>query len=59
MLKKLLKDRRGFGVKEIAASLGFIVVVGLVITSMQGKLGGWLDDIWTQIKLFISNNITK
>jgi hypothetical protein len=57
MLKKMLKNHKGFGVKEIAATLGFIVVVGLVITAMQGKLGGWLDDVWGFMKRFIENNI--
>jgi Flp pilus assembly pilin Flp len=57
MLKKMLKNQKGFGVKEIAVTLGFIVVIGLVITSMQGKLGGWLDDVWMFVQQFIQDNI--
>jgi Flp pilus assembly pilin Flp len=57
MLKQLLNNRKGFGVKEIAVTLGFIVVVGLIITSMQGRLGGWLDDVWGFVQQFIQDNI--
>lgn len=53
-----LKNQKGFGVKEIAASLGFIVVVGLIITAMQGRLGGWLDDIWGFVQRFIEDNVS-
>lgn len=55
---KILKNQKGFGVKDIAVSLGAIVVVGLVITAMQGRLGGWLDDVWIMVQSFIEDNIS-
>lgn len=59
-LKNYIRSSNGFGVKEIAAALGFIVIVGLVIAAIQGSfLSGVLNDIWTYIKSFIDKNITK
>lgn len=42
------KDESGdFGVKQIAATVAVIVVIGLVITGIKGNLETWIDEIWT------------
>ncbi len=54
-----IRSNKGFGIKEIAAALGFIVVVGLIITAIKGDLlAGWLGDIWDWISSFIRDNIS-
>jgi hypothetical protein len=59
-LKKFIGNNKGFGIKEIAAALGFIVIVGLVITAIRGDLlTSWLKDIWDWISSFIEDNISK
>ena len=54
---KFVKAEDGFGVKEIAISLGAIVLVGLIITAISGKLPDWLDDVWGWITTFINDKI--
>ncbi|MBT2293166.1 hypothetical protein J7E73_29475 [Paenibacillus albidus] len=51
------KEERGdIGVKQIAGTVAVIVIIGLVITAVQGNLTEWIDQIWTlfidQIKKF-------
>jgi Flp pilus assembly pilin Flp len=50
-IKAFLKDERGdFGIKQIAITLGVILIVGASITVINGKMGTWLNDIWTIFK---------
>lgn len=52
------RDETGeVGVKQIAITVGVIVLVGLSITIIQGKMGQWLDDIWGIFTKYI-NEIT-
>lgn len=54
----MVKSQRGsIGIKEIAFSLGAIVVVGIVIGGIDSNMSDWLDDIWDWVTAFISNNI--
>ncbi|GGG05754.1 hypothetical protein GCM10010912_58000 [Paenibacillus albidus] len=42
------KEERGdIGVKQIAGTVAVIVIIGLVITAVQGNLSEWIDQIWT------------
>lgn len=41
------KDETGdIGIKQIAITVGVIVLVGLSISIIRGKMGDWFDDIW-------------
>ncbi|MFZ5988865.1 MAG: hypothetical protein ACOYWZ_17305 [Bacillota bacterium] len=53
----LLKNQNGFGIKEIAVSLGAIVVIGLIITAFRGQVGDILEDIWEMVKGYIGEEI--
>lgn len=45
--KVFLKDERGeFGIKQIAVTVAVIVIIGFVITAVQGFMPGWIEDIW-------------
>ncbi|HHV29104.1 hypothetical protein [Acetivibrio mesophilus] len=47
-IKRFLKDERGeFGVKQIAITVAVIVVVGLILTILQGGLlEGIVNQVW-------------
>ncbi len=34
------------GIKQIAATVAVIVVIGLIIAAIESRLGGWIDQIW-------------
>ncbi len=45
------KEEKGeISIKGIAITIGIIILVGMSITIIQGKMGNWLDDIWGIIK---------
>jgi len=45
------KEEKGeISIKGIAITIGVIILVGFAITTIQGKMGVWLDDIWGIIK---------
>ncbi|MDH6371345.1 hypothetical protein CA600_12930 [Paenibacillus sp. VTT E-133280] len=48
-LKGLLVEEKGeVGIKQIAITVGVIIVIGVVVTYLKdGALVGWIDDIWT------------
>jgi hypothetical protein len=57
--KVLLNNQRGeFGVKQIAITVAVIVLIGVVVTIIQGNLPDWITQIWDlfieQIKNLIS-----
>lgn len=56
-IENVKKKTGGFGIKEIAVALGGIVLVGLIITAINGKLSDWLDDIWVWITNFMNDKI--
>ncbi|MBY3622588.1 hypothetical protein BSK62_02510 [Paenibacillus odorifer] len=48
-LKELLVEEKGeVGIKQIAITVGVIILIGVVVTYLKGGvLAGWVDDIWT------------
>jgi len=43
-------DERGdFGIGQIAAIVAGIVIVGVLITAVTGRLGPWIDQLWDWI----------
>jgi len=53
----LIANQKGFGIKEIAISLGAVVAVGIILTVFKDQAGTILNDVWNMIKDFIGNNI--
>lgn len=53
----LICNQKGFGIKEIAISLGAVVAVGIILTVFKDQAGSILDDVWKMIKDFIGNNV--
>jgi len=52
------RDEQGdIGIKQIAITVGVIVLVGLSITIVNGKIGDWLDTIFGIFTKYI-NEIT-
>lgn len=60
-IKMLATNNKGVGIKELAMALGGIVVVGLVIQAVGSGsfLTDALDDIWTWVTSFVTDNIKK
>lgn len=53
------KDETGdIGIKQVAITVGVIVLVGLSISIIQGKMGDWFEDIWRIFTTYIETNIT-
>jgi len=43
----LARDERGdFGIGQIAAIVAGVVIVGVLITVVTGRLGPWIDQVW-------------
>jgi hypothetical protein len=53
----LICNQKGFGIKEIAISLGAVVAVGIILTVFDDQAGSIFSDIWDMVKNFIGNNI--
>ncbi|AZS14034.1 hypothetical protein [Paenibacillus lutimineralis] len=51
------EERGEIGIKQIAITVGVIVLVGLSITIVNGKIGEWLDTIFGIFTKYI-NEIT-
>ncbi|MDD2234879.1 MAG: hypothetical protein PHV03_08270 [Desulfitobacteriaceae bacterium] len=48
LFKSLINDEKGeAGIKYIAITVAVIVLIGVVMTIIQGRLPGWIDQIWT------------
>lgn len=46
-LKAFWDDESGaMGVKQIAATVAAIVIIGAVVVAITGNLGEWIDQIW-------------
>lgn len=47
-LKEVLVEEKGeVGIKQIAITVGVIILIGVVVTYLQGGvLVGWVDDVW-------------
>lgn len=53
------KDETGdIGIKQIAITVGVIVLVGMSISIINGKMGDWFEDIWEIFITYIETNIT-
>jgi len=49
-INNLTVDERGdFGIGQIAAIVAGIVIVGVLITAVTGRLGPWIDQLWDWI----------
>lgn len=48
-VKYMLEEEKGeFGIKQLAITVGVIVIVGFVISILQGGLlEGWIGEVWT------------
>jgi len=47
----LADDERGdFGIGQIAAIVAGIVIIGVVISAVTGRIGPWIDQLWDWIK---------
>ncbi|MCR2803405.1 hypothetical protein [Paenibacillus soyae] len=59
-VEAFVKDERGeFGIKQIAATVAVIVVIGLVIGVVRGNIGEWVGDIWDKLIGLIDSNISS
>ena len=57
-IKGFIKSEKGdVSVKGIAIMVAIIVIVGFAIGVIQGKLGGWIDQIWSMAVDAISDFI--
>lgn len=46
-LNRFIKDEKGeFGIKEIAITLGVIILVGVAVAAITGLLPTWIEEIW-------------
>ena len=47
-LKELLVEEKGeVGIKQIAITVGVIILIGVVVPYLKGGvLTGWVDDVW-------------
>ena len=49
-LKRIIREEKGdFGIGQIAAIVAGIVIIGVVISVVSGRLPDWIDDLWTWI----------
>ncbi|NMB34503.1 MAG: hypothetical protein GX992_09825 [Clostridium sp.] len=55
---RLISNRNGFGIKEIAISLGAVVVVGIIVVAIGGISDTIVSDIWRMVQEFIKDHIT-
>lgn len=46
-IRAFWEDETGeFGIKQIAATVAVIVLIGLVVSFVRGQLPTWVSDIW-------------
>ncbi|NMM55442.1 hypothetical protein [Paenibacillus aquistagni] len=59
-LKAVVGNERGeFGIKQIAITVAVIIIIGVVVTTLSGKLPTWVGDIWDKFLDLIDKNIGK
>jgi|CZCB01.1.fsa_nt_gi Flp pilus assembly pilin Flp len=59
MMKNLLKDQSGeFGIKQIAATVAVIVIIGLIIGVVRGNIGTWVVEVWDMFIEMIKDTIS-
>ncbi|GAA0388073.1 hypothetical protein [Paenibacillus motobuensis] len=50
------RDEQGdIGIKQIAITVGVIVVIGIIIGAMQGQMGSWLTTIFDTLMGYIDD----
>ncbi|MCL2048461.1 MAG: hypothetical protein FWG87_07010 [Defluviitaleaceae bacterium] len=56
-LSTFINDERGrFGVKELAITVGAIVVIGAIVTWLAGgQLADWVTDVWDAVWTWIQD----
>lgn len=60
LIQRFVEDERGeFGIKQIAATVAVIVVIGFVVTAISGNMGTWVEEIWDQFMELIGSNISS
>ena len=48
------RDERGdFGIGQIAAIVAGIVIIGVVVTTITGRLPNWIDRVWEWISAMV------
>ena len=46
-IRNFLKDQSGdFGIKQIAITVAVIVIIGLIIGVVDGRIGDWVEQVW-------------
>jgi uncharacterized membrane-anchored protein len=60
-VKTFINDERGrFGVKELAITVGAIVVIGAIVTWLaDGQLSDWIEDIWDIVWTWIQDTFMR
>jgi len=54
----LTVDERGdFGIGQIAAIVAGIVIIGVLITAVTGRLGPWIDQLWDWITELLDKTV--
>lgn len=46
LLNKIVNENGSFGIKEIAITVGVIIVIGFALTQIESNMGGWITDLW-------------
>lgn len=55
-LKAAVGNERGeFGIKQIAIVVGVIIIIGFIVSQMESRVGGFIDDVWRIFKDFIDS----
>ncbi|MGZ7444057.1 hypothetical protein [Paenibacillus sp. TH7-28] len=46
-IRTFWEDEAGeFGIKQIAATVAVIVIIGIIVGIVRGNLPAWVNDIW-------------
>ncbi len=58
-IKSMVEQEKGeFGIKQLAITVGIIIIVGFVIGLLQGGLlEGWIGEVWTFLFDTIQNMV--
>lgn len=58
-IKNFLKNQSGeFGIKQIAATVAVIVIIGLIIGVVRGNIGTWVAEVWDMFIEMIKDTIS-
>lgn len=58
-IKIFLKNQSGeFGIKQIAATVAVIVIIGLIIGVVRGNIGTWVAEVWDMFIEMIKDTIS-